>query len=64
VVGYTPDLFATSVRSAIELVETRSPSERLVFVNAWNEWAEGNVLEPDATEGSDRLDALRSAVRA
>jgi hypothetical protein len=62
VVGYTPERFATSLRDAIALVAQRAAGERLVFVNAWNEWAEGNYLEPDTEEGTARLAALRSVV--
>jgi len=40
----------------------RPPEERIVFVNAWNEWGEGCTLEPDAQFGRGYLEATRAAL--
>lgn len=51
------------LRYAIGVARRRFPSQPLVFVNAWNEWAEGAVLEPDTQLGHAWLDATRQALQ-
>lgn len=51
-VGSTPQKYGEWLRGACEYVLSHSTGEeRLVFVNAWNEWAEGTHLEPDRYYG-------------
>jgi Glycosyltransferase WbsX len=56
--GSTPELFRRQVRRAIAMVESDPLAERLVFVKSWNEWAEGNHLEPDLKFGRAYLEVL------
>lgn len=49
--------YARWLGDAINRVSTRPSQQRLVFINAWNEWAEGCHLEPDRSHGSAFLEA-------
>ena len=55
----TPELFRVHLRDALNLIKFRDPQERLVFVKSWNEWGEGNYLEPDQQFGHDYLKVIR-----
>ena len=52
--------FETGVRA--QLRKAQHAHSEFVFVNAWNEWAEGAYLEPDADRGAFFLEALREAL--
>jgi hypothetical protein len=56
--GATPERFAVHVRRAVELAGANPVDEQVVVIKSWNEWAEGNYLEPDEEFGTARLEAL------
>jgi GT2 family glycosyltransferase len=59
----SPAAFGVYVEEKIEEIRRfLMGDERLLFVNAWNEWAEGAHLEPDSGYGHRWLEALRDAV--
>ncbi|MBM3659409.1 MAG: lipopolysaccharide biosynthesis protein [Actinobacteria bacterium] len=60
----TPDAFGDQVRRAVALVADRPHEERIVVIRAWNEWSEGNYLEPDRKFGRGFLEAFRDAIAA
>ena len=62
--GSTPQLFRKSLRKALECVSSKPEEHQLVFLKSWNEWAEGNHMEPDLRFGHAYLDALRSELFA
>lgn len=59
----SPQWYGHWLEHAIVETHREQPAgERLVFINAWNEWAEGAVLEPDHLHGRAYLEATHSAV--
>jgi len=61
--GSNPYRFRRWLTAAVSAVAGRPETERVVFINAWNEWAEGAVLEPSDRFGRTYLLAVRDVVR-
>jgi hypothetical protein len=55
----SPERFAVNVETAVQTLDGRPASERLLWIKSWNEWAEGNYLEPDLQYGRAWLETLR-----
>lgn len=61
--GSTPAKFRRWLRQIVRHESKRKDVKgRMVFINAWNEWAEGAYLEPDREYGHGWLEAVASAV--
>jgi glycosyltransferase involved in cell wall biosynthesis len=64
--GTDPNAYAGWLGEAASDVTRRfaDPTERIVFINAWNEWAEGAYLEPDLSHGYAWLEATRLGLQS
>lgn len=58
-VNNSPEAFGNHLRDAIRQVRDRAADHRLVFLKSWNEWAEGNYLEPDQQYGRSFLETVK-----
>ena len=63
-VDSTPEKYGAWLKTIIDKAkQTASADEEpVVFINAWNEWGEGNYLEPDCKWGHAYLEATRTAL--
>lgn len=57
--GSTPGLFRRHLVRALERTNDNPNGRSIVFIKSWNEWAEGNHLEPDLRFGNGYLEVLR-----
>lgn len=57
-----PEYYKKWLSGVLSKFKPFSHEENLVFINAWNEWAEGNYLEPDLKYGRSYLEATRDAI--
>jgi len=57
--GATPELYRVHLRATLNQVMEKPFEHRLVFIKSWNEWAEGNHLEPDLKFGRGWLEVTR-----
>lgn len=58
----TPELFKKHAMRVFEKIN-KDNSQRIVFIKSWNEWGEGNYMEPDLKYGRGYIEALNEAIR-
>ena len=61
-VNATPKLFKQHVKRVLDILSKKDPKDRIMFLKSWNEWGEGNYMEPDLEYGRQRIDALREVL--
>ena len=54
--------YVKNKEDALDIVKGKDPQHRIIFLRSWNEWAEGNYMEPDLKFGHGYLDALREVI--
>ena len=59
----TPDLFYKHVKEALDVIKNKPEENQILILKSWNEWAEGNYMEPDLKYGKGFIQALRKALK-
>ncbi len=59
-----PEYFYQVVRQAIDIVKDKPQQEQIIMIKSWNEWGEGNHMEPDLKFGKGYLNALKDAINS
>ena len=58
----TPEKFAVHVRDAMEAIKNKPANRQIIMLKSWNEWAEGNYMEPDLKFGKGYIHALHKVL--
>lgn len=62
IINNSPKKFELMLTNTLSKIQHRPTEERIIFVEAWNEWAEGNYLEPDIRFGRGFLEAVKKVI--
>lgn len=62
-VNATPEAFQKHIEQAIGIISHKPERHRILFLKSWNEWGEGNYVEPDTLYGHGWLEAIRKALQ-
>ncbi len=58
-VGATPEAFKKHILQAVEMIKDKTPEHQILILKSWNEWGEGNYVEPDQEFGHGWLEAIK-----
>lgn len=58
----TPEHFGNHVSEVLRYVEDKPDERKIIFLKSWNEWGEGNHMEPDLKYGRGFLNELKKRI--
>jgi hypothetical protein len=58
----TPELFKKHTEQIFSMIKDKPVEDRIVFLKSWNEWGEGNYMEPDLKYGKGFIKALKEVI--
>ncbi len=58
----TPELFEKHCEDALNVIANKPSNRKVLFIKSWNEWGEGNYMEPDLKYGHGYIEALKAAI--
>jgi hypothetical protein len=58
----SPEVFGELCKKAFQATENKPENEKIVIIKSWNEWAEGNYLEPDNKMGKSYLQQFKKSL--
>lgn len=61
-VNATPEKFGAHLRQALDVVSKKETEHKIIFLKSWNEWGEGNYVEPDIEFGHGWLNAIKKEI--
>lgn len=61
--GSTPELFGKHIDSVLDRIHSKTEKNKIVFLKSWNEWGEGNYMEPDLKFGKEYIKVLARKLR-
>ena len=61
-INATPEHFKTHIQQALDVIARKKPEHKILILRSWNEWGEGNYVEPDLKYGHGFLNALKESI--
>lgn len=58
----TPTSFKKHIQDALNVIKNKDVQHQILFLRSWNEWGEGNYVEPDLKYGHAFLDAIKETI--
>jgi hypothetical protein len=62
--GFTPEVFKKNIEQILNQIKKQNHENPMIIIKSWNEWAEGNIMEPDSLFEDELLKIFKAAMQA